>query len=80
MDDDQLKNGCSMILDPFGNIVAECRKLDNEVVIAEISEDKLRAAGGYRYKLARRPYLYKEIIGKDHESKQSVIWMKESKK
>jgi predicted amidohydrolase len=24
MDDDQLKNGCSMILDPFGDIIAEC--------------------------------------------------------
>ena len=27
MDDDQLKNGCSMILDPFGDILAECRAL-----------------------------------------------------
>jgi len=25
MDDDQLKNGCSMILDPFGDVIAECR-------------------------------------------------------
>ena len=24
MDDDQLKNGCSMIIDPFGDIIAEC--------------------------------------------------------
>ncbi|OFY90379.1 MAG: nitrilase, partial [Bacteroidetes bacterium RIFOXYA12_FULL_40_10] len=24
MDDDQLKNGCSMIIDPYGDIVAEC--------------------------------------------------------
>src|SRR5215218_6585835 len=25
MDDDQLKNGCSMIIDPYGDIIAECR-------------------------------------------------------
>jgi predicted amidohydrolase len=25
MDDDQLKNGCSMIIDPFGDVIAECR-------------------------------------------------------
>lgn len=27
MDDDQLKNGCSMIIDPYGDIIAECRSL-----------------------------------------------------
>ena len=27
MDDDQLKNGCSMIIDPFGDVIAECRSL-----------------------------------------------------
>src|SRR5665647_1397287 len=30
MDDDQLKNGCSMIIDPFGDIVAECRTLGDD--------------------------------------------------
>ncbi|MFR9165558.1 MAG: nitrilase family protein [Dysgonomonas sp.] len=34
MDDDQLKNGCSMIIDPFGDIIAECHRLDDEFVIA----------------------------------------------
>ncbi len=29
MDDDQLKNGCSMIIDPFGDIIAECRSFDD---------------------------------------------------
>ena len=34
MDDDQLKNGCSMIIDPFGDIVAECRSFDDSFVTA----------------------------------------------
>lgn len=37
MDDDQLKNGCSMIVDPYGDIIAECRLLDNEITIAELN-------------------------------------------
>ena len=37
MDDDQLKNGCSMIIDPFGDVIAECRTLDDEFVIAELT-------------------------------------------
>jgi len=75
MDDNQLKNGCSMILDPFGNIIAECRALGDEVVSADISADKLTQAGGFRYTNARRPELYKEIIGKEHKSEQKVAWL-----
>ena len=75
MDDDQLKNGCSMILDPFGDILAECRSLDNEFVIAEITEEKLTLAGGHRYLEARRPELYKDILAAEHESRQKVIWL-----
>jgi predicted amidohydrolase len=75
MDDDQLKNGCSMILDPFGDIIAECRSLDDSIVTAEISADKISKAGGNRYKKARRPELYRGIIGQPHESEQKVAWL-----
>ncbi|WP_326460753.1 nitrilase family protein [Chitinophaga sp.] len=76
MDDDQLKNGCSMILDPFGDVVAECRKLDNDIAIATCTPEKLQQAGGYRYRQARRPELYKDIIGQPHAAEQKVVWMK----
>ena len=75
MDDDQLKNGCSMILDPFGDVIAECRKLDDDVVTATLTPEKLTMGGGYRYKKARRPELYKDIIGKPHHAEQKVAWM-----
>jgi predicted amidohydrolase len=76
MDDDQLKNGCSMILDPFGDILAECRNLDNDITSAVITTEKLRQCGGHRYKKARRPELYASIIGKVHQAEQNVVWMK----
>ncbi|HEY4965878.1 MAG TPA: nitrilase family protein [Puia sp.] len=75
MDDDQLKNGCSMILDPFGDILAECRSFSEEFVMATCNEEKLKLAGGYRYIKARRPELYKDILGKTHISEQKVTWM-----
>jgi len=75
MDEDQLKNGCSMILDPFGDITAECRKLDNDMVTAYITPKKLTDAGGYRYKKARSPELYNKIIGVNHHSEQKVAWL-----
>jgi predicted amidohydrolase len=75
MDDDQLKNGCSMIIDPFGDIIAECRSFDDSFVTATITPDKLKKAGGHRYLKARRPDLYREIIGQNHHPEQSVIWL-----
>ena len=75
MDDDQLKNGCSMIIDPFGDVIAECRSFDNTFVTAIITPEKLLLAGGHRYIKARRPELYRAIIGQQHESEQKVVWM-----
>jgi predicted amidohydrolase len=75
MDDDQLKNGCSMILDPYGDIIAECRKLGNDYTIATLTPEKLQRAGGYRYIQARRPELYGDVIGQSHTSEQKVIWL-----
>jgi predicted amidohydrolase len=75
MDDDQLKNGCSMILDPFGDILAECRILGDGLATAVVTPEKLVQAGGHRYIAARRPGLYGEIIGREHVSEQKVVWL-----
>ncbi len=75
MDDDQLKNGCSMIIDPFGDIIAECRTLGNDIVTAVCNPEKLTDAGGYRYKKARRPELYGAIISEPHKAEQHVVWL-----
>ena len=75
MDDDQLKNGCSMILDPFGDIIAECRELGDDIAVATCTPEKLQQAGGHRYRKARRPDLYKDILGQDHTPEQKVVWL-----
>lgn len=75
MDDDQLKNGCSMIIDSFGDVIAECTKLAKEVATAVCSPKKLRQASGNRYRDARRPVLYREIIGMEHTSELKENWI-----
>jgi 5-aminopentanamidase len=80
MDDDQLKNGCSMVIDPFGDILAECRSFDDSFVTATITPEKLNNAGGNRYIKARRPDLYRDIIGQNHKSEQKVVWLNADKK
>lgn len=76
MDDDQLKNGCSMIIDPFGDVLTECRQLGDDIAIAVIVPQKLKMAGAFRYKMARRPELYDAIISAPHTGVQQVAWMK----
>jgi predicted amidohydrolase len=80
MDDDQLKNGCSMIIDPFGDVIAECRTLGDDFVTTVLTPEKLTQAGGYRYIKARRPALYRDIIGQSHQPEQKVVWLNDDKK
>jgi predicted amidohydrolase len=75
MDDDQLKNGCSMIIDPFGDILDECKALGDDIATATLTPEKLTQAGGYRYIQARRPELYGEIIGQSHQASLKVAWL-----
>jgi predicted amidohydrolase len=76
-DGDQLKNGNSMIIDPYGEVLSEIKSFENDIAISKITKEKIRLSGGWRYKNARRPELYKNIIGKDHKSDTTPIWMKD---
>jgi predicted amidohydrolase len=62
MDDDQVRNGASMILDPFGEVIAECHSWEDEVVVALCTPDKMPIASGARYLQARRPELYSKLV------------------
>jgi len=57
-----IKPGGSMILDPFGEIVAECRRLGDEVVVATLDPEKVKVSSGQGYIRARRPDLYGMMV------------------
>src|SRR4051794_15717009 len=58
VDHDTIKPGLSMILDPHGDVLAECHALDDDVVVALLTDEALQGASGRRYLRARRPELY----------------------
>jgi hypothetical protein len=58
-----------------GDILAECRNLGDDFASAVITPEKLSMSGGYRYIKARRPDLYRDIIGRPHQSDQKVVWL-----
>ena len=51
-----------MILDPFGEVVAESHALDDDVVVGLLTPDKIPQSSGYRYLKARRPELYEKLV------------------
>ena len=53
-----IKPGGSLVLDPFGEILEECRSLGDEVVVATLDPEKIKVASGQSYIRARRPELY----------------------
>lgn len=76
-DGEHLKNGNSMIIDPYGEVLSEIKSFENDITISKITKDKIRLSGGWRYRNARRPELYRDIIGKDHTSDTTPVWMNE---
>jgi predicted amidohydrolase len=61
-DYDTVKPGLAMVLDPFGEVIAESIMLDDDVVIATLTPEKLQLASGRRYLKARRPELYGKLV------------------
>jgi len=76
MDHDHIVTGGAMVLDPFGDILAESSVLSDDFVIATCIPEKLQDAGGFRYRNARRPELYADILGRKHKSVTKPVWMR----
>ncbi|MGO8750710.1 MAG: nitrilase-related carbon-nitrogen hydrolase [Thermoguttaceae bacterium] len=61
VDYDTVKTGNAMVLDPFGEIIAESRAMGDDVVVGLCTAEKMEVAGGRRYLRARRPDLYAKL-------------------
>jgi predicted amidohydrolase len=58
VDDDEIRTGNAMILDPYGRILAETSKAGDDLVIAELDRSLLADSSGRMWIQARRPELY----------------------
>ena len=61
VDDDQIRNGNAMILDPYGDVLAETWKAGNEMVVADLDASVRRMCTGVRWIRSRRPELYPSL-------------------
>jgi len=58
VDDDEIRTGNAMILDPYGRILAETWKAGDDMVIADLDASLLVDSTGRSWMRARRPQLY----------------------
>lgn len=71
-DDDTIKPGLAMVLDPFGEVQAESRALGDDVVVTELKAEKRERAPGRRYLRARRPELYARLVEPHPRGQEAV--------
>ena len=57
-DDDEVRTGNSMVLDPYGGVLAETWKADDAIVSAELDFSMQDSSTGRRWLKSRRPDLY----------------------
>jgi len=60
-DDDEIRTGNAMILDPYGEIIAESRAAGDAMVVADLDGSLLETSSGRRWLRARRPELYESL-------------------
>jgi len=57
-DDDEVRTGNAMILDPYGDILAETWKAGDDMVVADLDPKVRKMCTGVRWIRSRRPELY----------------------
>ena len=58
IDDDEIRTGNAMVLDPYGEVIAETREAGDAMVVADLDAAQLPTSSGRRWLRARRPELY----------------------
>ena len=76
IDDDQIRNGNAMVIDPNGNVIAETHKLGDDVVIGSCNRNLVQNAVGKIFLNARRPDIYDELTRPtENKAITKVAWM-----
>jgi predicted amidohydrolase len=60
-DDDEIRTGNAMVLDPYGEVIAETREPGDDMVVADLDASLVPTSSGRRWLRARRPELYESL-------------------
>ena len=74
IDDNEVRTGNAMVIDPCGRILAESWSADNTMVLADLDLDLLEKSSGRRWMRGRRPELYDgiaEVSGHEIDAREA---------
>lgn len=74
IDDDEVRTGNAMIIDPYGEIISETWKAADDMVVADLDPRELHKCTGQRWLTSRRPDLYgplTEFTGREKKTRES---------
>ena len=61
-DDDEIRTGNAMVVDPSGRVIAESRSIGDDMVTADLDLDQVSASVGRWWMRSRRPELYRPLV------------------
>jgi len=73
VDDDEIRTGNAMILDPYGSVLAESCRAGDDMVVADLDPSLLANSTGRMWMAARRPELYGGLAvrtGRERDARQ----------
>ena len=60
-DDNEVRTGNAMVLDPYGDVLAETWKAGDDMVVADLDPSVRKMCTGVRWIRSRRPELYQQL-------------------
>ena len=72
-DDDEVRTGNAMIIDPYGDVLVETSKADDAMVVADLYPAVQQMCTGQRWMRSRRPDLYQtltEVTGREEDTRK----------
>jgi N-carbamoylputrescine amidase len=70
-DDDEIRTGNAMVLDPYGEVIAETHEPGDDMVVADLEACLLPTSSGRRWLRARRPELYESLTRRTGEEQET---------
>ena len=82
VDDDEVRTGNAMIIDPYGEIITETCRAGDDMVTSELDPEMLVNCTGQRWQISRRPDLYRpltEITGRERATRRVRFTLEDNK-
>jgi predicted amidohydrolase len=81
VDDDEIRTGNAMIIDPYGRVLTETWKAGDDMVIADLDMSLIEGSTGRQWITTRRPDLYGELTdltGIEKSTREMIFGSKDS--